>query len=261
MERFVLVHGAWLGGWYWAPLARELESRGHEVWAPELPCEDVSAGVEQYAALIGMQPDAVVVGHSLAGLTLPLVEARAAVFLSALLPVPDVYGEALVPGFQTGHRDDQGRSFWADEASAAERLYPDLERELQRWAFPQLRRQVPLTSHERLPEGPRASIVTLRDVAVRPDWQAAAARDVLGVEPIELDAGHFSMLTHPGVLADLLERSREAVDAVGRLVDLPVLPCRLEERGRVRPPGLGQPAPAAASRGSSSSSGSTLRSS
>jgi pimeloyl-ACP methyl ester carboxylesterase len=205
VARFVLVHGAWLGSWYWAPLARELESRGHEASAPDLPCDDPTAGVEQYAALIGPQPDAVVVGHSLAGLTVPLVEARLVVFLAALLPVPDVYSLALAPEFRTGHRDDQGRSFWADEASAAERLWPDLAPETQRWAFPQLRRQTPLTAHERLPEGPRASIVTLRDAGVRPEWQLSAAREVLNVEPHELDAGHFPMLTHPAELADFLE--------------------------------------------------------
>lgn len=206
MARFVLLHGAWLGGWYWAPLAAELESRGHETRAPDLPCEDVGEGVAEYAALIGPQHDAVVVGHSLAGLTMPFVEARAAVFLSALLPVPNVYKVALEPSFRTGHRDDQGRSYWADAASAAERLYPDLDPETQRWAFPQLRRQVPLTSHEQLPACPTAYVATLRDAGVRPDWQVAAARDVLGVEAIELDAGHFSMLTHPAKLADALER-------------------------------------------------------
>jgi hypothetical protein len=204
VARFVLVHGAWLGSWAWGPLVRELEALGHEASAPDLPCEDVAAGIEQYAALIGPQPDAVVVAHSLGGLTLPLVEARLAVFLSALLPVPHVYSIALTPGFGSGHRDDEGRSYWSDEESAAERLWPELDAETQRWAFPQLRRQVPLTSHERLPDGRRASIVTLRDVVVRPDWQAEAARDVLGVDPIELDAGHFAMLTHPRELADLL---------------------------------------------------------
>jgi pimeloyl-ACP methyl ester carboxylesterase len=206
VARFVLLHGAWLGSWYWAPLARELESRGHETWAPDLPCDEPRASVDRYAALIGPQSDAVVVGHSLAGLTLPLVEARVAVFLAALLPVPDVYSVALAPAFSTGHRDDQGRSYWADEASAAERLWPDLAPETQAWAFPQLRRQTALTAHERLPEGPRASIVALRDVAVRPEWQLASARDVLGVEPLELDAGHFAMLTHPAELADVLEQ-------------------------------------------------------
>ena len=47
--------------------------------------------------------------------------------------------------------------------------------------------------------------MTLRDRAIRPDWQAQMAREVLGVEPLELDAGHSPFLTHPVELADLLE--------------------------------------------------------
>ena len=34
---FVLVHSAWLGGWAWEKLARFLEERGHNVFAPDLP--------------------------------------------------------------------------------------------------------------------------------------------------------------------------------------------------------------------------------
>src|SRR5262249_58978435 len=97
-----------------------------------------------------------------------------------------------------------------DEESAAERLYPELEPETQRWAFPQLRRQVPLTSHERLPAGPCAYVATLRDIAVRPEWQLAAARETLGLEPVELDAGPLPLRSHPAGLADLLERLRRA---------------------------------------------------
>jgi hypothetical protein len=29
---FVLVPGAWLGGWSWHPVARVLASRGYPVW-------------------------------------------------------------------------------------------------------------------------------------------------------------------------------------------------------------------------------------
>lgn len=31
---FVLVHGAWVGGWYWRPIARILRGEGHEVFTP-----------------------------------------------------------------------------------------------------------------------------------------------------------------------------------------------------------------------------------
>jgi pimeloyl-ACP methyl ester carboxylesterase len=33
---FVLVHGAWHGGWCWKLLARELRARGHEVYTPTM---------------------------------------------------------------------------------------------------------------------------------------------------------------------------------------------------------------------------------
>ncbi len=204
MARFVLVHGAWLGSWCWGPLAGELEARGHRVTAPDLPCEDVRAGVAEYAAAIGPHPDAIVVAHSLGGLTLPLVEARLAVFLAAFVPVADVYAVALDPAFGGTVRDELGRSYWPDEETAAARLWPDVDAETARRGFPQLRRQAPLRPVELLPSGPSAYVLTRGDTSVRPDWQAEAARELLGVEPIELDAGHFPMLTHPAELADVL---------------------------------------------------------
>ena len=33
---FVLIHGAWHGGWCWKLLARELRARGHEVYTPTM---------------------------------------------------------------------------------------------------------------------------------------------------------------------------------------------------------------------------------
>src|SRR5581483_4813220 len=33
---FVLIHGAWHGGWCWGPVADLLRARGHKVYAPSL---------------------------------------------------------------------------------------------------------------------------------------------------------------------------------------------------------------------------------
>jgi alpha-beta hydrolase superfamily lysophospholipase len=49
MATFVLIHGAGDVGWYWHLVARELRAAGHDVIAPDLPCEDDSAGLEEYA--------------------------------------------------------------------------------------------------------------------------------------------------------------------------------------------------------------------
>jgi hypothetical protein len=83
MATFSLVHGAWGGGWLWDLLCAELESRGHVVHAPDLPCEDVAAGVAMYAAVVPAAD--IVVGYSLGGLTIPFVEAETHIFLTALV--------------------------------------------------------------------------------------------------------------------------------------------------------------------------------
>src|SRR4051812_29010728 len=31
---YVLVHGSWVGGWFWAPVAEQLRSQGHRVFTP-----------------------------------------------------------------------------------------------------------------------------------------------------------------------------------------------------------------------------------
>jgi hypothetical protein len=48
MATFVLIHGAADVGWYWHLVERELHEQGHEAVAPDLPCEDDSAGLPEY---------------------------------------------------------------------------------------------------------------------------------------------------------------------------------------------------------------------
>ena len=199
----MLVHGAWHGGWCFEPLGRELTARGHEVIAPDLPCDDVSLSQLDYARLIGPQPDAIVVGHSLGGLTIPLVEARARVYLAAILPVEDVFAVAFVAGFGGMVRDEQDRSFWPDLETAHSRLYPDCTPEQAAWAYARLRPQarvIPQVSAF----GPNdVAIACLRDEAVDPSWQVRAGRDHVG-RVLELDAGHSPFITQPAELAELL---------------------------------------------------------
>jgi len=97
MTTFGLVHGAYHGSWCWQQLADLLEILGHRVLTVDLPCEDPDTGASQYAevtieAFSDAPEDLVLVGHSLGGLTIPVVAARRPVnrmvFLSAMLPRP-----------------------------------------------------------------------------------------------------------------------------------------------------------------------------
>ena len=201
--RFVLVHGAWHGGWCFEALARELVSRGHEVTAPDLPCDDISQNQHDYARAIGPQPDSIVVGHSLGGLTIPFIEAQAHVYLAAILPIENVWDVALRKSFGGFVRDEQGRSYWPDLESARTRLFPDCTDDQAAVAYAQLRPQAPFAPTVAAFGSNDAYIACLRDAAVDPSWQVRAGREHVG-RLVELDAGHSPFFTGPAELADLL---------------------------------------------------------
>ena len=227
MTTFALVHGAWHGAWCWELLGPELERRGHVALAVDLPTEDATAGCPEYAAMIlDLLPadadDVVLVGHSLGGLTIPLVAAerpvRALVFVCALLPVPGLGlpdqlrddPTIFVPGFGASmQRDDAGCSFWPDLEAARAAMYADCPRDLADAAVARLRHQsrrpsvdpCPLASW---PDVASVSVLCRDDVVIAPEWSRRAARDRLGVEAVELDGGHSPFLSRPGELADVL---------------------------------------------------------
>lgn len=80
MSTFVLIHGAGDVGWYWHLVEAQLRKHGHDVVAPDLPCDDDSAGLKEYAdtvvAAIGNRKNLIVVGQSFGGFTAPLVADR-----------------------------------------------------------------------------------------------------------------------------------------------------------------------------------------
>jgi len=204
VARFVLVHGAWGGGWGFDELAGELRARGHTVSAPDLPCDTVGLDQLDYAAVLGPQPDSVVVGHSLAGLTIPHVDAARRVYLGAILPVAERVSDALRDDFTGMARDEVGRSYWPDADTAAVHLFPDCDRPRAESAFARLRPQAPIAARP-VPFAAGDVVIALTgDAVADPDWQLAQAR-VHGVKSVELAAGHFPFFTHPAELAELLE--------------------------------------------------------
>jgi pimeloyl-ACP methyl ester carboxylesterase len=48
MATYVLIHGAGSDSWYWHLVRPELRAMGHEVVAPDLPCDDDAAGLSEY---------------------------------------------------------------------------------------------------------------------------------------------------------------------------------------------------------------------
>ena len=203
MARFVLVHGAWHGAWCFSNLVRELEERGHAAAAVDLPCDEPGLTQHDYARLIGPQPDAIVVGHSLAAQTIPHIQAQRRVYLAGLLPVAGAYDDAFVPTFGGTVRDELDRSYWPDADTCAAFMYPDCTREQSDWAFAQLRRQARIGG-EAAPLGDRAVVIaTMRDAAIDGRWQTRTG-GAHGAHVIQLDSGHSPFFTQPAELADVL---------------------------------------------------------
>jgi Alpha/beta hydrolase family len=229
---FGLVHGAYHGSWCWDPLRVVLEDRGHRVLIVDLPTEDADAGASEYAdtaieAFASAGDDLVVVGHSLAGLIIPVIAERRAVsrlvYLCAMLPRPgrshdDVaVDEPDMPGPRatgpTTYTDDRGASRWYPEAAAGT-FFSDCPPELAQWATSHLRGQfwritqelTPLKSH---PKVPTTAVIGSLDLVINPAWSRRVTPMVLGVTPIELPTGHSPFLSAPELLAETFGGSPE----------------------------------------------------
>ncbi len=227
MATFALVHGAFCSGGTWDEVSIRLRARGHRVVAPDLPCEDKTAGPIRYAQVVSDtlrdvdERDVVIVGHSLGGLTIPLVAAdrpvRRMVFLAAFIPMPgkafrDQFSE---PGMFPPSDEstfpvtgEDGLMSWPPER-AIPALMPDLQHEAALQAARSLRRQAG-TPHaevcplESWPEVASSYILCRLDTQVGPDWARRVARERLGTEAIEMDGGHMPMIGRPDELAGIL---------------------------------------------------------
>jgi pimeloyl-ACP methyl ester carboxylesterase len=222
-----LVHGSYHGGWCWEFLQPELERLGHRVITMDMPVSDPSRGAMDYAQAVedALDPDRepVLVGHSMAGLIIPLVAAhrpvRRLVFLAAFLPSPgrsvnDQRAAEPIDGRilpMTAEWTDLGQNVWmVGPNTATELFFHDAPPHVARWATDRLRPQAyrvldevtPLTAW---PDVESHYVVCRDDRATNPDWGRAAARDRLGVEPIEIDGAHSPFLTRPAELARLLD--------------------------------------------------------
>jgi pimeloyl-ACP methyl ester carboxylesterase len=215
LATYALIHGGGDSAWCWHLLAGELGERGHDVVAVDLPCEDESAGLWDYAdtvidAIAG-RTDLVVVGHSLGGFTAPLVCTRVPVDLLVL-----VAGMVPSPG-ETGVEwwANTGYPSAADEQDAHEDseiavYYHDVSPELADEAVTKWRDQAETPMREpwpldAWPDVPTRYLLCRDDRVFAADWSRRVVLDRLGITPDEIDGGHCPFLSRPKELAERLE--------------------------------------------------------
>jgi len=230
MATYVLISGAGSDAWYWHRVVPLLRAEGHQVVVPELPVEDDTAGLAEYAdtvvAAVGDGPepegDLVVVAQSMAGFTAPLVcgrlPVRLLVLLAAMVPAP---GES--PGdwwANTGFaeaRAELDRSEGRDPGAGFDPLvtfFHDVPAEVTAEAMSQPPRgqsDTPFAKPwplDRWPDVPTRFLLARQDRFFSAAFQRRVVRERLGFAPDEMDGGHLAALSQPEELVRRLEAYR-----------------------------------------------------
>lgn len=205
---FVLIHGAGDVGWYWHLVQAELRARGHHSIAPDLPCDDDSAGLAEYAdtvvTAIGNRTDLVIVGQSLGGFTAPLVcervPARLMVLVAPMIPAP---GEAVTDywagtGWDREPREPHDDVFYQD---VTPELAADARARGRAQSEARLGEPTPMRAWPAVP----TKVLICRDDRLLPvAYLRRVAWERLGVVSDEIDGGHTPALSRPGTLTDHL---------------------------------------------------------
>ena len=212
MAAFVFIHGAGDVGWYWHLVEAELHARGHEAISPDLPCDDDSAGLPEYADAvadaIGDRANLIVVAQSLGGFTAPLVCDRAAVELLVLVaPMIPAPGEAPAAYWANTRYDQEMRDHYDDSIAL---FYQDVPPELAAEALKRSRAQSEARMGEpsplrAWPDVPTRVVICRDDRLFPVGFLRRVARERLGITPDEIDGGHTPALSRPHELADRLE--------------------------------------------------------
>jgi pimeloyl-ACP methyl ester carboxylesterase len=228
MATYVLIHGAASDSWYWHLVVPELRAQGHHVVAPDLPSDDDSAGLREYADVvvdaIGDRRDLIVVAQSMGGFTAPLVCDRVPVsrliLVAAMVPSP---GESpgdwwANTGWEQARREQATRAGRAtDEAfDPMTTFFHDVPPDLVAEAFARGERDQSGTPFEKpwpldsWPDVPTNFLLCRDDRFFPAEFMRRVVRQRLGITPDEMDGGHLPALSHPDELVARLEAYRAA---------------------------------------------------
>ncbi len=233
-ETFVLITGAWHGGWAWRPVAEHLRAAGHRVFTPTLPglhdgddptAHQLSDVADAIVALIEGEDlrDVTLVAHSWGGYPMTAAAPRLAgrlrkiVYWSAFVPAADrtLYDE-VPPAYRElfdGLANASGNNSVAMPLEVWQGAFmndapEDVQRTVHALMVPQPM-QYFTTAVEPLDAAalgvPASYVLSVGDIALPPGefgWDRFPER--LGVTPIQAPGSHEACFTEPAGLAEAL---------------------------------------------------------
>ena len=219
MTTFVLIPGAGGVAWYWHLVAERLTAAGHEAIAVDLPGDDESAGLPEYAQVvldaIGERGGVVLVAQSLGGFTAPLVAERTPlaelVFVNAMIPKAgerpgEWWGNT---GSEPARRAAAERGGYSPEFDLFTYFLHDVPLDVAAEGEPQQREEADtvfasVCGFESWPAIPIRAVAGEADRFFPVDFQQELARDRLVLEADVLPGGHLIALSEPEALTTYL---------------------------------------------------------
>ena len=231
-ETFVLINGAWHGGWSWRLVAQHLRADGHRVLTPTLPgladgddptryhLSDVVDHVERHDLR-----DVTLVGHSWGGYPITgaaprlVARLRRLVYWSAFVPaegatlldeVPPPYVELFTQLAGASGNNTVTLPFEVWQGGFMQDAGEDVQRMVHSLLVPQpmqyFTETVPALDLDALGV-PAGYVITTDDVALPPGeyaWTPRFPARLGNVTPIEAPGSHEACFTRPAELADAL---------------------------------------------------------
>ena len=247
----VLVHGGGHGAWCWAPTIEHLDG---DVLAVDLPPKSIRGGdrrfdrppelltltVSDFAESVLADVDAagydrfVLVGHSMAGLTIPEVARRAPervahlVFVSCSVPAegesilnvledaPSDVGDTAAANIDAVREGGEPPGQQLDDASVVAMFCNDMDDAQTQFVLDHFGNEALPVIGEKVfraglsPDIPKTWVRLLQDAILTVDIQDAqianlAASPGGSVTVVELDSGHNAMISHPRELAEIID--------------------------------------------------------
>jgi pimeloyl-ACP methyl ester carboxylesterase len=233
MATYVLVHGAWHGGWCWRLVRPLLRQAGHEVFAPSLTGLgerkhlarrdiDLETHIEDIVSLLEMEDlrDVLLVGHSYGGMVVTGAADRAharikrLVYLDAFVPengkctldyvVPERAARMREEGERLGDVTPPPLSLWGHTENS-EHIGFIKPREV-RHPYRTMTQKIVLRNEAALARLSRTFVYCSSPATGSFDQFAAKYRNDPAWKFFELKTGHDAMILMPERVAELLQK-------------------------------------------------------